>query len=64
MSFKDDFNLPDFYARMIPTNSDDDMNSGKNNILNIEQCQNRMNELTKRIRQKEMEKECCQNVLL
>lgn len=40
------------------------MNSGKDNILSIEKCQNRLSELTKRIRQKEMKKERCQNVLL
>ena len=36
MSFKVNFNLANFYAQIIPPNSDDDMNSGKDNILSIE----------------------------
>ena len=50
------FNLNNFYAQIIPANSDDDLDGGNDNILGIEQCADRLRELTKRIRQKEMKK--------
>ena len=49
------FNLSNFYAQIIPANSDDD-DGGNDNILSIEQCTDRLRELTKRIRQKEIKK--------
>ena len=56
MNFRDKFNLANFYALIIPTNSDDDINSGGDNIITIEQCVDRLKEISKRIRQKEMKK--------
>ena len=50
------FNLNNFYAQIIPANSDDDLDGGNDNILSIEQCNDRLRELTKRIRQKEIKK--------
>ena len=50
------FNLNNFYAQIIPANSDDDLDGGNDNILSIEQCTDRLRELTKRIRQKETKK--------
>ena len=50
------FNLSNFYAQIIPANSDDDLDGGNDNILSIEQCTDRLRELTKRIRQKEIKK--------
>ena len=50
------FNLSNFYSQIIPANSDDDLDGGNDNILNIEQCTDRLRELTKRIRQKEIKK--------
>ena len=50
------FNLSNFYAQIIPANSDDDLDGGNDNLLNIEQCTDRLRELTKRIRQKEIKK--------
>ena len=50
------FNLNNFYSQIIPANSDDDLDGGNDNLYNIEQCSNRLKELTKRIRQKEMKK--------
>ena len=50
------FNLNNFYAQIIPANSDDDLDGGNDNILSIEQCTDRLRELTKRIRQKEIKK--------
>ena len=49
------FNLSNFYAQIIPVNSDDD-DGGNDNLLSIEQCTDRLRELTKRIRQKEIKK--------
>ena len=37
MNFKDKFNLANFYALIVPTTSDDDINSGGENIITIEQ---------------------------
>jgi len=48
------FNLSNFYAQIIPYNSDED--GGNDNLLSIEQCTDRLRELTKRIRQKEIKK--------
>ena len=48
------FNLSNFYAQIIPYNSDED--GGNDNLLTIEQCTDRLRELTKRIRQKEIKK--------
>ena len=56
MNFRDKFNLANFYALIVPTNSDDDINSGGENIITIEQCVDRLKEISKRIRQKEMKK--------
>ena len=50
------FNLNNFYAQIIPANSDDDLDGGNENIFGLEQCADRLRELTKRIRQKEMKK--------
>ena len=50
------FNLNNFYAQIIPANSEDDLDGGNDNILSIEQCTDRLRELTKRIRQKEVKK--------
>ena len=50
------FNLSNFYAQIIPANSEDDLDGGNDNILSIEQCTDRLRELTKRIRQKEIKK--------
>ena len=50
------FNLNNFYAQIIPANSEEDLDGGNDNILSIEQCTDRLRELTKRIRQKEMKK--------
>ena len=50
------FNLSNFYAQIIPANTDDDPNGGNDNLLSIEQCTDRLRELTKRIRQKEIKK--------
>ena len=50
------FNLSNFYSQIIPANSDDDLDGGNENILSIEQCTDRLRELTKRIRQKEIKK--------
>ena len=54
MNFKDRFNLSKFYNNIIPYNDDEENN--KDNILNIEQCTDRLRELTRRIRQKEIKK--------
>ena len=68
MNFKDRFDLSKFYINVIPYNEDnyniDNNNENKNDknsnatayILNMEQCSNRIRELTKRIRQKEIKK--------
>ena len=48
------FNLSNFYAQIIPYNSEED--GGNDNLLSIEQCTDRLRELTKRIRQKEIKK--------
>ena len=56
MNFKDKFNLANFYALIVPTTSDDDINSGGENIITIEQCADRLADISKRIRQKEMKK--------
>jgi ATP-dependent DNA helicase 2 subunit 1 len=57
MSFRNKFNLANFYALIIPTNGGyEEVNSGNESILNIEQCFDRLKELTKRIRQKEIKK--------
>ena len=57
MNFNDKpFNLNNFYAHIIPANQDDDLDGGNENILSIQQCNDRLRELTKRIRQKEMKK--------
>ena len=50
------FNLNNFYSQIIPANSDDDLDGGNDNLYNIEQCADRLKELTKRIRQKEIKK--------
>ena len=50
------FNLNNFYSQIIPANSEDDLDGGNDNILSIEQCNDRLRELMKRIRQKEMKK--------
>ena len=50
------FNLNNFFSQIIPANSEDDLDGGNDNILSIEQCNDRLRELTKRIRQKEMKK--------
>ena len=50
------FNLSNFYSQIIPANSDDDIDGGTDNLLSIEQCTDRLRELTKRIRQKEIKK--------
>ena len=50
------FNLSNFYASIIPANNDDDPDGGNDNLLSIEQCTDRLRELTKRIRQKEIKK--------
>lgn len=50
------FNLSTFYAQIIPANSEEDIDGGNDNILTIEQCNDRLRELTKRIRQKEIKK--------
>ena len=50
------FNLSNFYSQIIPANSDDDLDGGNDNLLSIEQCTDRLRELTKRIRQKEIKK--------
>ena len=57
MNFNDKpFNLNNFYAHIIPANQDDDLDGGNENIFGIQQCNDRLRELTKRIRQKEMKK--------
>ena len=56
MSFRTRFNLTHFYALIIPTSSDEDISNPTDDILNIEQCVDRLKELTKRVRQKEMKK--------
>ena len=50
------FNLNNFYSQIIPANYMDDIDGGSDNILSIEQCTDRLRELTKRIRQKEIKK--------
>ena len=55
MNFSDRFNLQKFYKNIIPANIDDEENNN-DNILNIEQCADRLRELTRRIRQKEIKK--------
>ena len=50
------FNLSNFFSQIIPANSDDDLDGGNDNLINIEQCTDRLRELTKRIRQKEIKK--------
>ena len=50
------FNLNNFYSQIIPANSIDDIDGGNDNILSIEQCSDRLRELNKRIRQKEIKK--------
>lgn len=44
------------FSQIIPANSDDDLDGGNDNLINIEQCTDRLRELTKRIRQKEIKK--------
>ena len=69
MNFKDRFDLSKFYINVIPYNEDtyyidnneNNKTENKNSnatayILNMEQCSNRIRELTKRIRQKEIKK--------
>lgn len=57
MNFFGKFNLQKFYENIIPANSEEeDENNNVDNILSIEQCSNRLRELTKRIRQKEIKK--------
>ena len=57
MNFDDKpFNLNNFYAYILPANQDDDLDGGNENIFGIQQCNDRLRELTKRIRQKEMKK--------
>ena len=69
MNFKDRFDLSKFYINVIPYNEDTyNIDNNENNktenknsnatayILNMEQCSNRIRELTKRIRQKEIKK--------
>ena len=57
MNFDDKpFNLNNFYAHILPANQDDDLDGGNENIFGIQQCTDRLRELTKRIRQKEMKK--------
>ena len=56
MNFHSRFNLTHFYALIIPTSSDEDMNNPTDDILSIEQCVDRLKELTRRVRQKEMKK--------
>ena len=56
MNFRNRFNLTHFYALIIPTSSDEDMSNPTDDILSIEQCVDRLKELTRRVRQKEMKK--------
>ena len=56
MNFRRKFNLGNFYALIVPRNSDDDINSSGDNIVTIEQCVDRLKEISRRIRQKEMKK--------
>ena len=56
MNFHEKFNLGKFFAFIIPTNSDDDINPSIDNLLSIEQSVYKIKELTKRIRQKEIKK--------
>ena len=56
MTFRTRFNLTHFYALIIPTSADEDISNPTDDILNIEQCVDRLKELTKRVRQKEMKK--------
>ena len=48
------FNLSNFYAQIIPYNSDED--GGNDNLLSIEQCTDRLRELTKKKKKKEIKK--------
>ena len=56
MNFRNRFNLTHFYALIIPTSADEDMSNPTDDILNIEQCIDRLKELTRRVRQREMKK--------
>ena len=51
-----DITIELFPAQIIPVSSDDDIDGGNDNLLSIEQCTDRLRELTKRIRQKEIKK--------
>ena len=54
MNFKDKFDMRKFYINIIPSNEDDETNP--DTLLTMEQCEDRLRELTKRIRQKEIKK--------
>jgi len=56
MNFRNRFNLTHFYALIIPTSADEDISNPTDDILNIEQCVDRLKEITKRVRQREMKK--------
>ena len=55
-SFWTKFNLGNFYALIVSRNSDKDINSSGDNIVTIEQCVDKLREISRRIRQKEIKK--------
>lgn len=56
MNFRDKFNLAIFYASIVPTFSDDDINTCGENKRSIEEYNDLYKKLSKRIRRKEMKK--------
>ena len=52
MNFKGKFELGKFYINIIPSNDEDNNDT----LITMEQCEDRLRELTKRIRQKEVKK--------
>ena len=56
MNFNGGFNLHKFYDGILPYIERNDEERNADNILSFEQCEDRLRELTKRIRQKEFKK--------
>ena len=56
MNFRDKFSLAIFYASIIPTFSDDDINTCGESIMSIEEHYDLYKKISKRIRRKEMKK--------
>jgi ATP-dependent DNA helicase II len=56
MNFTQKFKLKNFYSNIIASNPNDDINSGRDNIINIEQSTNKFNKINKRIIKNEKSK--------